>query len=40
MSKELQKLLEFARSIRMTPEGYEQQRRSLAYGNTSMGMSA
>jgi hypothetical protein len=37
MSKELQELVEFARSIRMTPEEYEQQRRSLVYGNTSIG---
>lgn len=37
MSKELQDLLEFARNVKMTPEEYEQQRRSLAYGNTSIG---
>jgi hypothetical protein len=33
MSEELDKLLEMAKSVRMTPEEEEQQRRSFAYGN-------
>jgi hypothetical protein len=33
MSRELEKLIKVARSIRMTPEQQEQQRRSFAYGN-------
>jgi hypothetical protein len=33
MSRELDKLAKVARSIRMTPEQQEQQRRSFAYGN-------
>lgn len=33
MSRELDKLVKAARSIRMTPEQQEQQRRSFAYGN-------
>lgn len=36
MSKELQALLDKARTVRMTAEEYEQQRRSLAYGNTKI----
>jgi len=37
MSKELRDLLKFARNVEMTAEEYEQQRRSLAYGNTRIG---
>ena len=33
MSGELNKLLEMARRVKMTPEEEEQQRRSFAYGN-------
>ena len=33
MSGELNKLLETARRVKMTPEEEEQQRRSFAYGN-------
>jgi hypothetical protein len=36
MSKELNKLLEMARRVRMTPEQAEEQRRSFAYGNTKL----
>lgn len=33
MSEELEKLLEMAKNVRMTPEEQEEQRRSFAYGN-------
>lgn len=33
MPSDLEKLIKLARSIRMTPEQQEQQRRSFAYGN-------
>ena len=33
MSEELDKLLEMAKNVRMTPEEQEKQRRSFAYGN-------
>jgi hypothetical protein len=36
MSKELDALLDIARKVKMTAEEYEQQRRSLAYGNTKI----
>ena len=36
MSEELQKLLEKARRVQMTPEEAEEQRRSFAYGNTKI----
>ena len=36
MSEELQKLLEMARRVQMTPEEAEEQRRSFAYGNTKI----
>jgi hypothetical protein len=36
MSEELQKLLEKARRVQMTPEQAEEQRRSFAYGNTKI----
>lgn len=36
MSKVLQILLDVARTVRMTPEESEQQRRSFAYGNTKI----
>jgi len=36
MSKELQALLDKARTVKMTPEEYEKQRLSLAYGNTKI----
>jgi len=36
MSEELQKLLEMARRVQMTPEQSEEQRRSFAYGNTKI----
>jgi len=36
MSRELDKLVQVARSIRMTPEQQEQQRRSFAYGNAAI----
>jgi hypothetical protein len=36
MSRELDKLIKVARSIRMTPEQQEQQRRSFAYGNAGI----
>jgi hypothetical protein len=34
MTNELQNLLEAAKSVVLTPEDKEQQRRSFAYGNT------
>jgi hypothetical protein len=34
VSEELDELIEMARTIRMTPEQAERQRRSFAYGNT------
>jgi hypothetical protein len=34
MTKELQELVERARTIEMTPEQEAEQRRSFAYGNT------
>ncbi|MEQ8345835.1 MAG: hypothetical protein RIB84_21915 [Sneathiellaceae bacterium] len=34
MSKELHILIEKARSVRMSPDDKESQRRSFAYGNT------
>jgi len=36
MSKELEKLLEDARSVQMTPAQKEEQRRSFAYGNAKL----
>jgi hypothetical protein len=36
MSGELQKLLEKARRVQMTPDEAEEQRRSFAYGNTKI----
>ncbi|MGE0652356.1 MAG: hypothetical protein AB7P12_11485 [Alphaproteobacteria bacterium] len=36
MSDELKKLEELARSVRMTAEQQEQQRRSFAYGNAGL----
>jgi hypothetical protein len=36
MSHSLQILLDVARTVRMTPEEREQQRRSFAYGNTKI----
>lgn len=35
MGDELKQLIEKARSVKMTPEDRERQRRSFAYGNTS-----
>jgi len=34
--KDLQKLLEQVKKIKMTPEQLEEQRRSFAYGNTKI----
>ena len=36
MSEELNRLLEMARRVQMTPEQEEEQRRSFAYGNTKI----
>ena len=36
MSEELNKLLDLARKVEMTPEQAEEQRRSFAYGNTKI----
>ena len=36
MTDELKKLLETAKTVEMSPADQEQQRRSFAYGNTSM----
>ena len=36
MLRKLEALLERARSVRMTPEEQEEQRRSFAYGNTKI----
>jgi len=36
VSPELQKLLDRARRVQMTPEEAEEQRRSFAYGNTKI----
>jgi len=36
MGKELEKLLEAARRVRMTREQAEEQRRSFAYGNAGL----
>ncbi len=36
MSEELNKMIEMARTIRMTPEQAERQRRSFAYGNVKI----
>jgi hypothetical protein len=36
VSKELDELIERARTIRMTPEQAERQRRSFAYGNVKI----
>jgi hypothetical protein len=36
VSEELDALIEMARTIRMTPEQAERQRRSFAYGNVKM----
>jgi len=36
MSQELEKLLDMARRVQMTPEEQEEQRRSFAYGNTKI----
>ena len=36
MSEELNELIEMARTIRMTPEQAERQRRSFAHGNVKI----
>lgn len=36
MSKELKALLEAAKSVKMSPQEQEEQRRSFAYGNTKI----
>ena len=36
MSDELNELIEMSRTIRMTPEQAERQRRSFAYGNVKI----
>ena len=36
MSEELKRLLEAAKSVRMTPAQKEEQRRSFAYGNAKI----
>jgi len=36
MPEELNRLLEMARRVQMTPEQEEEQRRSFAYGNTKI----
>ena len=36
MIKELQKLVDLARQIEMTPEQLREQRQSFAYGNTNI----
>ena len=36
MSKELDKLLEATKAVKMTPRQQEEQRRSFAYGNTKI----
>ena len=36
MSKELEKLLEATKDVKMTPRQQEEQRRSFAYGNTKI----
>ena len=36
MSDEINRLLEKARRVEMTPEQAEEQRRSFAYGNTKL----
>ena len=36
MSKELERLLELAKKVEMTPSQLEAQRRSFAYGNTRL----
>lgn len=36
MSKETEKLIEAARSVRFTPTNREEHRRSFAYGNTKI----
>ncbi len=36
MSEDLEKLLDMARRVQMTPEQTEEQRRSFAYGNTKI----
>ncbi|MGH9860847.1 MAG: hypothetical protein ACRD5F_12565 [Candidatus Acidiferrales bacterium] len=36
MSEELNRLLEMARRVEMTPAEQEEQRRSFAYGNTKL----
>ena len=36
MSEELKRLLEVAKTVRMTPEQKEEQRRSFAYGNAKI----
>jgi len=36
MADDLKKLEKLARSVRMTPEQQEQQRRSFAYGNAGL----
>jgi hypothetical protein len=35
MGEELQKLIEIAKGVAVTPEHREEQRRSFAYGNTA-----
>ena len=37
MSNELEDLIEKSKSVRMTPEEREEQRRSFAYGNSKIG---
>ena len=36
MSKEIKALLEAAKSVKMSPQEQEEQRRSFAYGNTKI----
>ena len=36
MSKEIEKLLEATKAVKMTPRQQEEQRRSFAYGNTKI----
>jgi hypothetical protein len=36
MSKNLERLLNVARTVKMTREEHEQQRRSFAFGNTNI----
>ena len=36
MSKEIEALVETAKSVKMSPQEQEEQRRSFAYGNTKI----